>query len=609
MRERIDIHPQWRLIGAGAVVGIVGGAAAALFLESLHAAEALVRRAEAHVSVWWLLALPVAGALLTGLIIRLLADDARGHGVPQVMEALDRKRGFIPIRVGIAKFIASICTVGSGGSAGAEGPIVQIGASAGSLMSRILRTGSESAPVLVGCGAAAGMAAIFNAPIAAVLFVLEVLLRDFSTRTLAPILVASVFGTAVAQALSGGGGEAVFAVSERLASYQFSLVELPSYLLLGGICGVVSVALQRSLHAMEDVAGKAQISRALRPAVGAIGLVGLGAAYLLAAGALGVRTEGMTSGVLHSGEPWPEFYGSGYGAIRWLIEPVNFSQSADTPTLAILIMVLVGLKLAATSLTLGWGGSGGVFAPALFVGACTGAAFGLGLEQLGLLPHNGSPAAYALVGMGAAIAGTMHAPLTAILMLFELTRDPFVFLPIMLAAITSMLIAESMEKHSIYTAALVRKGIAWEVNPLNRALRALRVSDVRLIQPPPEETALHADDPLSSVVSRLSASDSADLIVVDAQGKYAGVLASGDLRTALIESHALPLLLVSEVMRTDLPLIGPHETLDVVLRHMTRLDTPVLPVVDDVKARTPHGLISRAAVMRAYLESLDRQGS
>ncbi len=608
VRERIDIHPQWRLIGAGAIVGIVGGAAAALFVQALHAADALVLRAEGVVAVWWLLALPIAGALLTGLIIRLMADDARGHGVPQVMEALDRKRGLIPIRVGIAKFIASICTVGSGGSAGAEGPIVQIGASAGSLLSRILRTGSESSPVLVGCGAAAGMAAIFNAPIAAVLFVLEVLLRDFSTRTLAPILVASVFGTAVAQAILGSG-EAVFAVSEQLARYRFSLAELPAYLVLGGICGVASVALQRSLHTVEDWAGRVPGPRILRPAIGAVGLFGLGAAYLAIVQLLGLSSQGMSSGVLDSGEPWPEFYGSGYGAIRWLIEPARYSQTADVASLGLLVLVLLGMKLLATSLTLGFGGSGGVFAPALFVGACAGSAFGLGLEQLGLVTEGGSPAAYALVGMGAAIAGTMHAPLTAILMLFELTRDPFVFLPIMLASITSMLIAESMEKHSIYTAALVRKGIAWEINPLNRVLRSLRVADIRITPAPAAASVLHADDPLSAVVSRLSANDSADLIVVDSKGRLAGVLASGDLRTALIESDALPLLLVSELMRTDLPVVTPNETLDVVMRHLSRMDTPVLPVVDNAKDRTPLGLVSRAAVMRAYLETVDRQSN
>ncbi|MBX3386427.1 MAG: chloride channel protein [Phycisphaeraceae bacterium] len=608
LRERIvgEIHPQWRLIGAGAAVGTVGGCAAALFAMALHGADDLVRLAERHILSWWLLALPVVGALLTGVIIRVLADDARGHGVPQVMEALDRKRGHIPLRVGFAKFIASICTVGSGGSGGAEGPIVQIGASAGSFVSRVLRTGPESTPVLVGCGSAAGMAAIFNAPIAAVLFVLEVLLRDFSTRTLAPILVASVFGTAVAQAILGSG-EALFALSGGSSGYTFSLLELPAYVLLGAICGVVSVALQRTLHTVEDLSARTPAPRILKPAIGAVLLFGLGAAYLFVAGLLGVRTEGMKSGVLASGEPWPEFYGSGYGAIRWLIDPAHFAGSSGEPGLGLLILAILGLKMLATSLTLGFGGSGGVFAPALFVGACTGATIGLGLEQLGLLPAGGSPAAYALIGMGAAVAGTMHAPLTAILMLFELTRDPFVFLPIMLAAITSMLVAERMEKHSIYTSALVRKGIAWEVNPLNRALRALRVSDVRLVPVPTERAALRASDPLTAVVERLSASDAADLIVVDADGRFAGILASNDLRTALIESEALPLLVASEVMRTDLPMVTPHETLDVVLRHMTRLDTSVLPVVEDTSSRRPLGLISRAAVMRAYLESLDRQ--
>lgn len=606
VRSRLDVHPQWRLIGAGAAVGTVGGVAAALFAMALHGAEDMVRLAERHVPVWWLLALPIAGALLTGVIIRLLADDARGHGVPQVMEAIDRKRGHIPLRVGFAKFIASICTVGSGGSGGAEGPIVQIGASAGSFVSRLLRTGPESAPVLVGCGSAAGMAAIFNAPIAAVLFVLEVLLRDFSTRTLAPILVASVFGTAVAQAILGTG-EALFAVSGPDSPYAFSFSELPAYVLLGAICGVVSVALQRTLHAFEDVSARTRVPRVLKPALGALLLFGLGAGYLYFAGLLGVRTEGMKSGVLASGEPWPEFYGSGYGAIKWLIDPSHYGSAIDEPGLGLLILVLLGLKLLSTSLTLGSGGSGGVFAPALFVGACTGATLGVGLEHLGLLPAGGSPAAYALIGMGAAVSGTMHAPLTAILMLFELTRDPFVFLPIMLAAITSMLVAERMEKHSIYTAALVRKGIAWEVNPLNRALRALRVSDVRIIPAPKGDSALRASDPLTAVVERLSASDSADLIVIDQEGRYAGVLASNDLRTALIESEALPLLVASEVMRTDLPTVTPHETLDVVLRHMTRLDTSVLPVVDDLGERRPVGLVSRAAVMRAYLESVDRQ--
>jgi len=528
------------------------------------------------------------------VIVFFFAPEARGHGVPEVMDAVYRKGSKIRPRVAITKSIASVLTIGSGGSAGAEGPIVQIGSAIGSFIAQALHVSRDQAATLLGCGAAAGIASVFNAPIAGVFFVLEILLRDFSLRTFTPIVVASVFSTAVTQAVLGRN-EAIFAVSESLVEYQFTIFELPGYMILGILCGGVAVGFTRMLYFTEDVYDRLPLHPIIKPVTGAAMLGALGIGYLL------LLPDHITTEV-------PNFFGNGYESITALLKPELFSEviSEDHSFLQTgmwMLLVLVVFKALATCFTLGSGGSGGVFAPSLFLGAGAGAAYGEMLAQIGLLPDGASPASYALVGMAAVVAGTTHAPLTSILILFELTRDVYVLLPIMLAAVMSVVVAQLLMKDSIYSLKLRRRGV---LIGTSADLTILRKMTARDIQPIPH-VAVHPEDPLSKLLELRDVYKVVDFVVVDHDGNYLGLVTAEDMRTALIEREAIPYLLVEELVRCDLPVIFEDETLDRVLEKFSKHDVSSLAMIDGQSTEMNKrvvGRITRARLMSRYQQAL-----
>lgn len=578
---------EWYLIFCGGVVGAVTALGAVGFAKALHATEHSTIEWLREAPIWLIPLPPIAGALVTALLVHYLARDASGHGVPQVIDAIHRKGGRIPLRVGLVKVVASIATVGSGGSAGAEGPIVQIGSTAGSVMGSGLRVGRADMSTLVGCGAAAGIASVFNAPITGVFFVLEVLLRDFSLRTFTPIVVASVFSVGVTQTMLGKD-EAIFSVG--LAGYAFTIAEMPSFIALGIICAVVSVAFTHMLHFFEDRFGELRAHPLMRPSIGALGLGLLGIIWAFAAGAMGHHSH------------MPAFFGNGYSTIADLVDPASYGQARAgldeaLPMTLLALSVLCVLKGVGTSMTLGSGGSGGVFAPSLFIGATAGGAFGLVLEQIGFMPKGGTPASYALVGMAAVIAGTTFAPLTAILLLFELTREPKVLLPAMLACIVATVVAQRWMRDSIYTAKLRQSGLVLGGTRDFTVMRRVHLSSIKLAALPPEP--IYPSDPLSKVIDLLTVHRAPDFPVVDPAGKHLGMLTGEDVRAALVDREAIPLLLVAELLRTDLPTVTVDESLDTVIDKFAQHDVACLCVIDPVTG-SPKGLITRASVMKRY---------
>jgi CIC family chloride channel protein len=590
----------WLWIVIGGVIGVATAMGAIGFVKALHWLEHLSRERQ---QAWPLILIPVipmAGALATGLLVHLFASDARGHGVPQVIRAVVKGGGIIPLRVGITKVIASICTVGTGGSGGAEGPIVQIGATMGSAIGRLARAVREHQNTFVGCGAAAGIASVFNAPIAGVFFVLEVILRDFSLRTFTPIVVAAVLSAATTQVVLGAD-EAIFAAMP--GAYTFSVLELPAFVLLGLVCGMVSVAFSRLLHLAEDQFARVKVHPVFKPVIGAFLLGLLGIAY-----ALVVRRAGGDSQV-------PAFFGNGYDVIRWLIDPQSYfgtpTASGETPTalpgLALglgLVTVLLVCKLFGTVFTLATGGSGGVFAPSLFLGAAAGAGIGVALARLGLLPAGASPATFALVGMGAVIAGASFAPLTAILLLFELTREPRVLLPIMLAAVIATVGARLLMRDSIYTHTLRRAGVVLGWTGDLAAMRRIPLKSCRLSALPREP--IYPADPLSKLIAMSASHDLSDFPVVDqASGAYLGMVTARDIRTALIDREAVPLLLVAELMRADLPTVPIDASLEAAMDTFARFDVSSLVVTEGADARRPVSLITRTSVLQRYREALE----
>nr|MBP8305459.1 chloride channel protein [Phycisphaerae bacterium] len=307
----------------------------------------------------FLILLPACGALLVGLITFFFAREARGHGVPEVMDAIARRDGVIRPRVAVAKAISSALTIGSGGSAGTEGPIIQIGSAIGSASGQFFRVPGHHLPVLVGAGAAAGISAIFHAPIAGVLFALEVLLRDVSFRTFSPVLIASVLSSVVVSALLGSN-QAIFPLLHPDTDYSFRWIELGNYAILGLLCAVAAVGFIRLLYRTEDLFDGLRVHPVAKPVIGAIGLglLGLAIAVLL--------------GEIQAGRA-PAIFGNGYPLIGRCIGALA-QQGVDHPfpLMVPILLFLVFAKALATSLTLGSGGSGGVFAPSLFLGATLG---------------------------------------------------------------------------------------------------------------------------------------------------------------------------------------------------------------------------------------------
>ncbi|MCF7957989.1 MAG: chloride channel protein [Phycisphaerae bacterium] len=532
---------------------------------------------------YFLFLLPAGGALLVGLITYYFAREAKGHGVPEVMDAIARKESKIRPRVAVAKAIASALTIGSGGSAGTEGPIIQIGAALGSSLGGGFRVSKMNMPVMVGCGAAAGISAIFHAPIAGVLFAQEVFLRDISFKTFSPVLIASVISSIVVRMMLGDN--AIFPILNP-ELVVFNWFELGNYVVLGIFCAIAALLFIKALYATEDFFDWLKIHHVLKPVIGALGLgvLGIVTVYLMRDGGAGE----------------PALYANGYPIIGRCI---GAALSADPLAIKLTIgtlLILAVLKILATCCTLGSGGSGGVFAPSMFLGAVVGYAFGLFLQQSGIYPQI-SPFTYALVGMASVVAATTHAPMAAIIILFEMTRSYQVILPVMFSATIALGIARLLYRDSIYTLKLRRRGVHYE----SRAHKAvLSQMDVRQVMRS-DYVTIEEDLSLQEVIKMAIGKEVADFIVVDHTGKYQGLLVAEDLREALLQPESVPFLVAGELVRTDVPTVLPDETLDTVLNKFSSLMVSSMPIRSPQENGEYLGMVTRTDLMRHYHQRLE----
>jgi CIC family chloride channel protein len=434
---------------------------------------------------------PVVAGLVYGPLVHFFAREARGHGVPEVMYAVARRGGRIAPQVAAVKALASALCIGGGGSVGREGPIVQIGSALGSTLGRIIRVPEHRLRVLVACGAAGGIAATFNAPLAGVFFAMELILADFAAEAFGMVVIASVTSAAIGRAILGD--------QPFLTLPTFTVTHAQQYLLfalLGIVAGGVGVGFTRGLYAIEDLCDAAwRGPEWLRPAVGGLALGGV---LLLL----------------------PQMYGVGY--------PVLSNAILHKYAVGFLLLLLVG-KVVATSLTIGIGGSGGVFAPSLFVGAMLGSAFGAILH--GIDPSLAGPiGAYGLIGMGAVFAGAARAPITAVVIMFELTGQYAIILPLMTAIVLATGISHRLTRDTIYTLKLRRRGVDLGTREIIAAART-RVGDVMAEVPP----AIAIDATLSSAAERLRNSLYGVLPLVDRDGTYRGVLTVQAVSDALAD--------------------------------------------------------------------------
>jgi CIC family chloride channel protein len=528
------------LTGAGAGVGAIAFRYMILgvtYLFTGHRDYSLVGRAGnplLGLGSWFVVAAPVVGGLIYGPLVSRFAPEARGHGVPEVMYAVNRLGGRMRPQVPIVKSLASALCIGSGGSVGREGPIVQIGSALGSVLGQLVRVSESQMRLLVACGAAGGIAATFNAPIAGVFFALELILRNFETRSFGLVVLSSVTADAVGRAAFGSHPFLT------LPGFSFSSpVELILYAGLGVLASGVGLGFVRVLYAGEDVADRLWRGPDwLRPAVGGV-LLGL---LLLAV---------------------PQMYGVGY--------PVLEHAVAGHYVIAALVGLLAA-KVLATSLTMWIGGSGGVFAPSLFMGAMLGSAYGAIAHDA--LPHLAAAAgAYGLVGMGAVFAAAARAPITAVLIIFELTGDYRVILPLMIAVVVATAIANAATRDTIYTLKLRRRGIDIDAPAPSSLMAQITVREALGELPRP----LDPDQPLREVLDRLAAERTNALPVIDADGSLLGVVSAGDVEQALASSagdkNARTLIHEAPELRID-------QTLEEAVWRLGSTDDEGLPVLD-----------------------------
>ena len=570
------------LMGTSLLVGLGAGVGALVFrwlIDQVHrfSFEGL-GNALPFLGDYVLVLAPALGGLIVGPLIYFFAREAKGHGVPEVMEAVALRGGRIRPIVVVIKSLASSITIGSGGSVGREGPIVQIGSALGSTLGQLLHMSDERIRSLVACGAAGGIAATFNAPIAGVLFAMEVILGEFTTRYFAMVVVSSVTASVVGR-IAFGNIPAFVVPSYELVS-PWALV---FYTLMGLLAAFVAVAFTRILYLLEDLfdAWKRFPEYFKTP---------LGGALLGVAGLLFFRTN-LAQGWGVPGNP-VAFYGVGYETMEWAL-----LGQGTVP----LLLALTGIKILSTSLTIGSGGSGGVFAPSLFIGSMFGGAFGHVVH--GWFPTiTSTPGAFALVGMAAVFAGAARAPITSIIILFEMTDDYRLILPLMLATVISTILAEHLSKESIYTLKLSRRGIRLERGRDIDVMQGVLVGEAMTTK----VDTVSADMDLQELDLLFAETHHHGFPVVDEGGILLGVVTLQDLGRAK-EQGALDDRKVRDIATRSVLTAFPDEPMWMALKRLGTRDVGRLPVVDRQQPGRLLGLIRRSDIVRAYRVGISRR--
>jgi CIC family chloride channel protein len=570
------------LMGTSLLVGVGAGLGAVLFRWLIGLVHTLSFDGLANVlpflGDYVLIVAPALGGLIVGPLIYFFAREAKGHGVPEVMEAVALRGGRIRPIVAVIKSLASSLCIGSGGSVGREGPIVQIGSALGSTLGQVLHMSDERIRNLVACGAAGGIAATFNAPIAGVLFALEVILGEFSVRYFSTVVISAVTASVVGRVAFGNVPAFAIPLYELISPW-----ELLFYAVMGLLAAFVAVAFTRILYLFEDLfdAWK-RFPEYLKTPIGGA-LLGLGGLLFLRAN--------LNLGLGVPGEP-VAFFGVGYEAMEW-----SLIGQGTIP----ILLALMAIKLVATSLTIGSGGSGGVFAPSLFIGAMLGGAFGHVVHDL-FPTVTAAPGAYALVGMAAIFAGAARAPITSIIILFEMTDDYRIILPLMLATVVSTVLAEHLSKESIYTLKLSRRGVRLERGRDIDVMQGVLVGEAMTTA----VDSVSADMDLQALELAFHETHHHGFPVLDDQGDLVGIVTLQDLARAR-ERGPLSGRQVRDIATRSVLTVHPDEPMWQALKRLGTRDVGRLPVVDRRNPRRLVGMIRRSDIVRAYRVGISRR--
>lgn len=551
------------LLGFAVAIGVAGGLGVVAFYRLIDLAYWILYLTPAvFLTQSGILAyrplLTGAGMALAYLIMRGPGGGHEGLNVPDVQRAVAREGGRLPLRPTLARTAASAVTLGSGGAAGSEGPVAVLGAALASFLGRAFRFDPARTKIMVAAGAAAGISAAFNAPLAGAFFALEEILGSLAVGAFPPVVVASVVAAVVSHSFLGNNP--AFPIPE---SYGYALQRelLIFYPFLGVIAGLVGVFFVRVFFGTESLVGRLESRRWTLAFLGGL-LVGI----------LVLLSKGLLVGHGHLAVHLDVF-----GGMSW----------------SSLALLAVG-SIVATSITLNFGGSGGVFTPSLYIGAATGGAFGVALT--GLFPDLGlRPEPYALVGMGAVVAASTSAPITGMLLVFEMTNDYNIVLPLMLATVIANLVARRLEPDSLYSGWLRRRGERLQHGADRDVLAGLRVADA--FDPAPAVVGESA--PLSQLLEHLGRGAFTDLPVVDEHRRLIGIIPIADLGRLAAEPGEKTARLVASEVAIPAETVAPGDTLLEAIRRMGVRGAPSIPVVDRA---TGHllGLVSRAHVLAVY---------
>ena len=551
------------MVVLGILVGVAGGYGAVGFRYLINFIQSISYGSSDELlgviqSIPWYMriAIPAIGGLIVGPIVYFFAREAKGHGVPEVMYAVALKQGIIRKRIVFIKALVSAVCIGTGGSVGREGPIVQIGSAVGSSLGQLFNVSGNRIRTMVGCGAAAGIAATFNAPIAGSIFALEIILGEFEIASFSPIIISAVSATAISRHYLGN--VPAFILPQYILH---SPMEFPLYAILGIFCALVAVGFTLFLYRTEDAWDSMKFPEYLKAVLGGLIMGSMGLVF-------------------------PQVLGVGYGAID-LALMVKLSWW--------FMALLVLFKILATSITIGSGGSGGIFAPSLFMGAMAGGAFGSVVHSL--FPSVAvSAGAYAVVGMGAVVAATTHGPLQAILIIFEMTGDYKIILPLMITCIISTLVARKLCSESIYTFKLIRRGINIRGGKEVNILSSMSVKNVmyHTVEIVPENLLL------KEFAKGLPQSRSNNFVVVNDKEQITGILTFLDYYDNLFNGKVDDQMAVKDIMTPEVVTVSIEDNLGTAMEKITAGDFSILPVVSADDPLKLLGILTRRDILEAY---------
>ena len=515
---------------------------------------------------YWCILIPLAGGLVVGAIGWYFKVQTRGGGITTIMQTLALKGGVLSLRQTVPRDWAAVVTLATGGSLGREGAMAMLASAVSSYLGRHFKLSTQHLRMLVCGAAAAALAAVYNAPIGGALFALELLMGNFALEVLGPVVVISVISTLVFRSCMGS--------LPRFIVPQYQLVsswELVFYLWLGVLAGIVSVIFVRMLYTSQDIFEKLPVPRWLKPAIG-----------MTLLGCIGIF--------------WPHVFGNGF-------EPVNQILQHQTITMPVkLLMILLLMKMLASAVCFGGGAAGGLFTPSLMVGALLGGVFGYGVHSL--FPHlTAEHGAYALIGMGGLLAGTIHAPLTAIMMIFEQTNNYQIVLPLMFVCVISHFTVRLLGARSLDEEALRRRGLQLPRGPEGSVMQSLHVADVMH----DDVTAVNHSVPFTGVVERFLKEPNNFLYVTNGHGKFLGAIRLHALKEMLSQGDALQTVIADDLLDDTFVVVTPETKLADLMEIFWQQNCERLPVVNNLTDRKLIGWISKRDLIGIYSQEILRK--